>query len=145
MHARHVMPFGAEVLGAEGVRFQLWAPAARRVHLVVEAAGLALPLVATGEGWHRLVTDQAPPGARYRYRIDDGSVVPDPASRFQPDDVHGPSEVVDPEAFVWEDTRWPGRPWEMVFYELHVGPSARRAFPPGPARSTTSWISASPR
>jgi maltooligosyltrehalose trehalohydrolase len=122
MHARHVMPFGAEVLGVEGVRFQLWAPAARRVELVLDTTGRALPLLATGDGWHRLVTDEAPPGTRYRYRIDDGVVVPDPASRFQPEDVHGPSEVVDPDAFVWTDAAWRGRPWaEMVFYELHVG------------------------
>jgi malto-oligosyltrehalose trehalohydrolase len=116
------MPFGAEVLGAAGVRFQLWAPAARDVRLVLETARLTLPLTATGDGWHRLVTDQAMPGERYRYRIDEGSLVPDPASRFQPDDVHGPSEVVDPDAFVWDDAEWRGRPWaEMVFYELHVG------------------------
>jgi malto-oligosyltrehalose trehalohydrolase len=122
MHVRHEMPFGAEVLGVEGVRFQLWAPAARRVELVLEATGAAIPLLATGDGWHRLVTDQAPPGARYRYRIDGGAMVPDPASRFQPDDVHGPSEVVDPDAFVWTDAAWRGRPWESaVLYELHVG------------------------
>jgi malto-oligosyltrehalose trehalohydrolase len=122
MHARHVMPFGAEVLGVEGVRFQLWAPAAQRVELLLETTGRALPLFATGDGWHRLVTDEAPPGTRYRYRIDGGAVVPDPASRFQPEDVHGPSEVVDPDAYVWEDAGWRGRPWaEMVFYELHVG------------------------
>ncbi len=122
MRARHVMPFGAEVLGVEGVRFQLWAPAARRVELSLETTGRALPLLATGDGWHRLVTDEAPPGTRYRYRIDDGAMVPDPASRFQPEDVHGPSEVVDPDAFLWTDAAWRGRPWEdMVFYEVHVG------------------------
>jgi malto-oligosyltrehalose trehalohydrolase len=122
MHARHGMAFGAEVLGVEGVRFQLWAPAVRRVELVLEAARTAIPLLATGDGWHRLVTDQAPPGARYRYRVDGGALVPDPASRFQPDDVHGPSEVVDPDAFVWTDVAWRGRPWEStVLYELHVG------------------------
>jgi malto-oligosyltrehalose trehalohydrolase len=122
MHARHVMPFGAEVLGVEGVRFQLWAPAAQRVELLLETTGRALPLLGTGDGWHRLVTDQAPPGTRYRYRIDGGTAVPDPASRFQPEDVHGPSEVVDPDAYVWGDAAWRGRPWEeMVIYELHVG------------------------
>ena len=122
MRARHVMPFGAEVLGVEGVRFQLWAPAARRVELSLETTGRFLAMHDTGDGWHRLVTDQAPPGTRYRYRIDEHAVVPDPASRFQPEDVHGPSEVVDPDAFVWTDTAWRAPRWEqMVFYELHVG------------------------
>jgi len=116
------MPFGAEVLGAEGVRFQLWAPAAQRVELLLEPTARAVPLLGTGDGWHRLVTDEAPPGTLYRFRIDGRAVVPDPASRFQPEDVHGPSEVVDPDAFVWEDASWRGRPWEeMVFYELHAG------------------------
>jgi malto-oligosyltrehalose trehalohydrolase len=116
------MPFGAEVLGVEGVRFQLWAPAARQVDLQVEQDGRPLSLHNTGDGWHRLVTSAASPGSRYRYRIDGRALVPDPASRFQPEDVHGPSEVVDPEAFEWADAGWRGRRWEeLVFYELHVG------------------------
>src|SRR5690606_21659937 len=61
-------------------------------------------------------------GSRYRYRIDGRLLVPDPASRFNPDDVHGASEVIDPGAFVWQDEDWYGRPWhEAVVYELHVG------------------------
>src|SRR5882762_9701582 len=75
-----------------------------------------------GEGWFELVTDAAKPGSQYRFRIDDAQDVPDPASRFQPKDVHGPSEVIDPEAFDWQDGEWRGRPWEeSVIYELHVG------------------------
>ena len=62
------------------------------------------------------------PGSRYRFRIDGELEVPDPASRFNPEDVHGPSEVVDPRAFEWRDDAWRGRPWhEAVIYELHVG------------------------
>jgi malto-oligosyltrehalose trehalohydrolase len=126
------MAFGAEVSEAGGVRFQLWAPAARRVEVLLEAegsalsmaaagGGSALSMAAAGNGWHRLVTDRARAGMRYRYRIDGAALVPDPASRFQPDDVHGPSEIVDPGAFAWEDAGWRGRPWEeMVFYELHA-------------------------
>src|SRR3954471_13155052 len=61
-------------------------------------------------------------GSLYRFQIDDKAEVPDPASRFQPQDVQGPSEVVDPTAFQWRDENWRGRPWEeAVFYELHVG------------------------
>ncbi len=75
-----------------------------------------------GGGWARIETDRAKAGARYRYRIDGRTLVPDPASRFQPLDVHGPSEVIDPEEFEWTDDDWTGLSWEaVVFYELHVG------------------------
>ena len=61
-------------------------------------------------------------GSHYRYRLADGTVVPDPASRFQPEDVHGPSQVVDPRAYGWQHGGWAGRPWhEVVLYEAHVG------------------------
>jgi 1,4-alpha-glucan branching enzyme/maltooligosyltrehalose trehalohydrolase len=73
-------------------------------------------------GWFELVTDHAGAGTRYQFQIDGGLHVPDPASRFQPQDVHGPSEVIDPAAFDWQDTGWRGRRWEeAVIYELHVG------------------------
>ena len=73
-------------------------------------------------GWFELVTDQATTGTRYKFQIDGGPEVPDPASRFQPQDVHGPSEVVDAASFEWEDQNWRGQPWEeAVIYELHVG------------------------
>jgi malto-oligosyltrehalose trehalohydrolase len=120
----HRMPFGAEVLPGGGVRFRLWAPAARRVELLLTTGGAehALPMHAAGDGWHERLLDDAGPGTRYRYRCDGGLAVPDPASRFQPDDVHGPSEVIDPAAFHWQDGGWRGRPWrEAVIYELHAG------------------------
>ncbi|TRZ92219.1 MAG: malto-oligosyltrehalose trehalohydrolase, partial [Rhodocyclaceae bacterium] len=61
-------------------------------------------------------------GSRYQFRLPDGLLVPDPVSRFNPDDVHGPSEVIDPAAFEWPENGWQGRPWEeAVIYELHVG------------------------
>ena len=116
---KHAMPFGAEVLGDGGVRFRLWAPGAQRVSLLLEHRELAMR---PGEsGWYE-VTEKARPGALYRYRIDGGQDVPDPASRFQPRDADGPSEVIDPRAFEWRDEAWRGRPWqEAVIYELHVG------------------------
>jgi maltooligosyltrehalose trehalohydrolase len=119
----HRMPFGAEALDEGATRFRLWAPAARKVELCLERAGgeTFLPMPAVGEGWHELLAEEAP-GSRYRYRIDSDIQVPDPASRFQPHDVHGASEVVDPRAFPWKDGSWRGRPWEeAVIYELHVG------------------------
>ncbi len=124
MKRRHNMPFGAECRDDGSVRFRLWAPAARRVDLSVTGAkrSTRLPLKQRGEGWFELLTDAAKPGSQYRFRIDDAQDVPDPASRFQPKDVHGPSEVIDPEAFDWQDDEWRGRAWdEAVIYELHVG------------------------
>ena len=75
-----------------------------------------------GEGWHELITDHARPGTRYNFVLPDESRVPDPASRHQPRDVHGPSEVIDPATHAWADGDWRGRPWdEAVVYELHIG------------------------
>jgi malto-oligosyltrehalose trehalohydrolase len=116
---RHAMPFGAEP-GPAGTRFRLWAPLQAEVWLEIEGHGRQ-PMARAGDGWHELLADTGP-GARYRFRLADGALVPDPASRFQPDDVHGPSEVVDPTAYRWRDAAWRGRPWhEAVLYELHVG------------------------
>ncbi len=121
MRRAHSMPFGAEVQGNGRTRFRLWAPSAREVDLELESTGERWAMAPVGEGWFER-TAPAPPGSRYRLRIDGGLAVPDPASRFNPDDVHGPSEVVDPRAFDWPDADWRGRPWEeAVIYELHVG------------------------
>ena len=122
MGHRHAMPFGAE-FAASGVRFRLWAPAARRVELYLDSRPRrALPMRAMGDGWFEVTTGAARAGSRYRFSVDGRSGVPDPASRCQPGDVHGPSAVVDPESYVWSDHAWRGRPWhEAVLYELHVG------------------------
>jgi maltooligosyltrehalose trehalohydrolase len=122
---RHGMPFGAELTPAGEVRFRLWAPAAHEVELMLhEEADTPRPLKmsAQPDGWFELVTGEARAGSRYRYRIDGKTEVPDPASRSNPDDIHGPSEVIDAAAFEWDDDAWRGRPWhEAVVYELHVG------------------------
>jgi 1,4-alpha-glucan branching enzyme len=77
---------------------------------------------ALDDGWFEVVTTEAKAGAHYRFKVDGGQEVPDPASRFQPLDVHGPSEVIAAGAFDWHDSEWRGRPWEeAVIYELHVG------------------------
>lgn len=117
------MPFGAQPLADGRVRFSLWAPDAGRVDVCLEEAGstadFALP--AGEDGWFTLTTEAARAGARYRFRIDGKLLVPDPASRFQPDGVNGPSEVVDAAGYEWQGA-WEGRPWaEAVVYELHVG------------------------
>jgi len=124
MKRRHDMPYGAECRDDGSVRFRLWAPAAHQVDLCLEDANHSayLPLEKLDQGWFELVTNTAHAGSRYRFRINGEHKVPDPASRFQPHDVHGPSEVIDPNTFSWRDQSWRGRPWqEAVIYELHVG------------------------
>ncbi len=119
MRRAHSMEFGAEFVDG-GVRFALWAPTAHDVTLVVDGQDHALP--AGEHGWLRTVVPGVKAGARYGFRIDGDLVVPDPASRFQPEDVSGPSEVIDPNAFGWTDDDWKGRPFEeAVIYETHVG------------------------
>jgi malto-oligosyltrehalose trehalohydrolase len=123
MNCRHSMPFGAQITDA-GVRFRLWAPQAAAVGLCLEeeTAGAAVPMDRLPDGWFERVEREAAAGTLYRFQIDGGLRVPDPASRQNPRDVHGPSMVVDPLAFEWDDRDWPGRPWhEAVLYELHLG------------------------
>lgn len=116
------MPFGANVCENGSVRFRLWAPKAKHVDVFLENRNVVLPLARIDGGWFELTTQDATCGAQYRFRIDGGIKVPDPASRFQPQDVAGPSEVVDPKKFDWQDESWLGRPWEeAVIYELHAG------------------------
>ena len=118
------MPFGAAP-GEAGTRFRLWAPGAARVELGRRDAAGELrwqDVEPAGGGWYEARIAGAGAGTRYRYRLDGADVVPDPAARFNPGDVHGDSEVIDPRAFEWTDTRWRGRPWhEAAIYELHVG------------------------
>jgi maltooligosyltrehalose trehalohydrolase len=110
--------FGAR-LTANGTAFRLWAPAARRVDLVLEKP---YPLARSEDGWFSTEISGASAGTRYRFRIDDEIDVPDPASRFQPNDVFGPSEVIDKTSYPWRATDWRGRPWhETVLLEAHVG------------------------
>lgn len=118
------MPFGAQRQEDGAVRYRLWAPAATRVDLCLARSGgeRMMPMQELGGGWFERVTDAPAAGNRYRYRIDGGLQVPDPASRFQPTGLHGFSEVVDALAFEWRDGAWRGRPWhEAVIYELHTG------------------------
>ncbi len=126
----HRMPFGAAVRDAgRGVDFRLWAPAARRVELLLGDGdgerAIEAPRV-DADGWHVVGVDDAGAGTRYRWRIDGDVAVPDPASRCNPEGPHGASQVVDAAAFAWDDDGWHGRPWhETVLYELHVGTFTR--------------------
>ncbi len=118
----HGMPFGAEVLPEGGVRFRLFAPAADRVGIAIQGQERQAEMRPLGNGWHECVTEQAGAGTRYRFVLPDGTHVPDPVSRFQPEDVSGPSEVIAPGSYTWMDGGWKGRAWhEAVIYELHIG------------------------
>jgi maltooligosyltrehalose trehalohydrolase len=115
------MRFGAELQPTGGTDFRLWAPGAKAVDLVL-TGGDTHAMRGTGDGWHVVHMPHVDAGTRYRFRIDKGPLVPDPASRHNPDDVHGDSEVVDGTVYAWRDEAWRGRPWhEAVVYELHVG------------------------
>jgi maltooligosyltrehalose trehalohydrolase len=118
----HTMPFGAEYRD-DATAFRLWAPAATNVELLLGGEGDdPMPLTPGGDGWFERRVDGARPGARYAFRIDGGIIVPDPASRANPDGVHARSAVVDAAAHGWRDDAWRGRPWrDAVVYELHVG------------------------
>jgi maltooligosyltrehalose trehalohydrolase len=110
------------LLSDNGVTFRLWAPAARAVNLVLDRKKIAMP---KGGEWFVLNVRQARVGARYRFEIDGDVEIPDPASHFQPDDVPGPSEVID-HRYEWRCSDWKGRPWhEGVFSEIHVGTFTR--------------------
>ena len=107
-----------------GVHFCVWAPEAELVEVLIGRGEeeLAYPLERDEEGYHSGVVLEATVGSRYRYRLDGGESYPDPASRFQPMGVDGPSEVVDPENFLWTDQDWEGLSHEeLVIYELHIG------------------------
>jgi malto-oligosyltrehalose trehalohydrolase len=110
-------------LTSEGASFRLWAPAAKRVDVLLETPH---PLRRDDDGWFSADIAGVTAGARYRFRIDDEIDVPDPASGFQPDDVAGPSEMIDHTAYKWRADNWRGRPWpETVVIETHVGTFTR--------------------
>jgi maltooligosyltrehalose trehalohydrolase len=99
--------------------FRLWAPAQETVALAIEAGDL-IPMRRSPDGWFEAEASISP-GTCYQFRLADGLLVPDPASRAQAPDVHDASMVVSDD-FVWRHADWCGRPWvETVIYELHAG------------------------
>jgi maltooligosyltrehalose trehalohydrolase len=113
---------GAIYLGDGRTRFRIWAPSRRRVQVhLVSPQDRTVRLKEAEHGYYEAVVEDVQPGARYFYRLDAQLERPDPASRCQPDGVHGPSEVVSTQ-FEWSDQDWRGRPLaEYILYELHVG------------------------
>src|SRR5439155_7599282 len=123
-------PIGAELRPQGGVHFRVWAPRRKRVEVVFEDGSTgqkAHALQAEPGGYFAGPVETARDGSLYRFRLDGGSLlVPDPASRFQPDGPHGPSQVIDPSRFSWTDKQWTGRGrGNEVVYELHVGTFTR--------------------
>jgi maltooligosyltrehalose trehalohydrolase len=116
---------GAELLPAGITHFSVWAPSRRLVAIVLESGPGSPTTIEFEPQPGGYCAGQAPAGAgtRYRYRLDaDRTLYPDPASRFQPEGPHGPSEVVDPAAFLWTDADWPGVTRDgQVIYEMHIG------------------------
>lgn len=117
---------GATYLGNGRCQFIVWAPVIQKVEVhIVSPKELIVPLVRDVQGYHQAIVEGVEPGCLYFYRLDSKKKRPDPASRFQPRGVHGPSQVVDPH-FPWEDQNWPGLPLEeYIVYELHVGAFTR--------------------
>ena len=121
------LPVGAEVKGRTGVHFRVWAPGARLVEVVLDGDAPAVAHTPAVGGYLGGLVEAATTGTRYRYRLDGRSqLLPDPASRFQPEGPHGPSCVVDPSTFPWTDGGWQGvRLAGQVIYEMHVGTFTR--------------------
>jgi maltooligosyltrehalose trehalohydrolase len=117
-----VAGLGATPLEGGRARFLVWAPQASSVAVhLVSPEDRVVPMTADDGGYHHALVDGVEPGCLYLYRLDEGRERPDPASRSQPQGVHGPSQVVSPR-FEWEDGGWPGLPLpDYVLYELHVG------------------------
>ena len=114
---------GPTYLGGGKCEFLVWAPLCKGVSIrVFGATERIIPMEKGPKGYWHALADGVLPGAHYLYDLGEGRVRPDPASRFQPEGVHGPSAIVDPHAFAWDDGRWRGLPLtDFIIYELHVG------------------------
>jgi malto-oligosyltrehalose trehalohydrolase len=111
---------GANLVTAGKTQFRIWAPAQQEVSLVLDG-GTRLAMARGDSGWFACEA-ACGAGTNYRYALQDGTMVPDPAARAQRGDVDGWSVVVDPQSYRWRRDDWRGRPWhETVLYELHVG------------------------
>lgn len=133
---KDLLPQGADLVG-EGVRYRVWARDARRVETLVwsgdeppvrsgDGAPRAVALALDASGYFHGLDHLGEPGDLYKFRIDGGEAYPDPASRYQPEGVHGRSRVIDPRQFTWHDAAW-RKPAlrDLVIYELHIGTFTR--------------------
>jgi maltooligosyltrehalose trehalohydrolase len=113
---------GAEFLPDGTVRFSVWAPRVNRLAVRFLSPSWTVQMDRHPNGLHTVIVQALKPGRRYYYILDNEHPRPDPVSRFQPEGVHGPSEIVDPRQFVWTDERWTGiQLRDVILYELHSG------------------------
>lgn len=118
---------GANRLSDGSWQFLLWAPRSRSVQIRIVGRDRTIAMEPLQDGYHRAGVGDVSEGTRYLYRLEDGRELPDPASRYQPEGVHGPSELVDTASFRWTDLNWKGRPLQgSIIYELHVGTCTRQ-------------------
>ncbi|MFN3531730.1 MAG: malto-oligosyltrehalose trehalohydrolase [Candidatus Brocadia sp.] len=120
------LDLGATVIDKGKVRFRVWAPKADvlSVGIILSQKGekAIFPLEKDQRGYFSGTVDGVSDGERYFYVLNNKIELPDPASRFQPEGVHGPSQIIDPGCFVWTDDTWKGIPLkDFIIYELHVG------------------------
>ncbi|HUH65474.1 MAG TPA: alpha-amylase family glycosyl hydrolase, partial [Syntrophales bacterium] len=118
------LDIGASIVDRGVVRFRIWAPLAKSVSVRVTSRRDEKEIMLQRGQWDYFegVTENVGEGERYFYLLDGETARPDPASRFQPGGVHGPSQIVNPHAFAWDDDDWRGIPLkDFIIYELHVG------------------------
>ena len=118
-------PIGAEI-GPKGASFRVYAPACKKVEVVLESTSQAprsFSLSSEKNGYFSGVFKPFQAGSRYRFKLDEEEeLYPDPASRYQPNGPFGPSQVVDPNCFAWQDLHWKGvQIANQVIYEMHIG------------------------
>jgi maltooligosyltrehalose trehalohydrolase len=108
------------IFSPDGTSFMLWSPEAKKIEIIINDNFSLFPEMDDEGYWHSF-SDKIHAGDKYLISIDDSKTLPDPASLYQPEGVHGPSQVVDLNSFKWTDTDWKGMPQHNVFYELHTG------------------------
>ena len=112
---------GANIIADGRVRFRVWAPRHDQVLVDLVDNDRRVEMKRDASGYHTAAVDGVWAGTRYAYRLSGGPPRPDPVSRFQPDGVHGPSQVIDTE-FAWKDGEWrPPAREDLIVYEAHVG------------------------
>jgi maltooligosyltrehalose trehalohydrolase len=120
--------FGA-IVREDGVYFCVWAPEAKAVEVFVESQDSIHSLLRQSNGTWSIYIPGVADGDLYRYRLNRSELFPDPASRYQPHGVHGPSQVIDPSRYQWSDETWTGIDRkDLILYELHPGTFAEGTF-----------------
>lgn len=116
------MQLGANFISKAAARFRVWAPHVSEMAVVFQKENRCIPMKRDEEDYFMAEASGPSSGDCYFYELDGKNKRPDPASRFQPEGIHGPSALVNPDDFPWTDTGWKGSPLpEFIFYEIHTG------------------------